>query len=133
LFLARRFREEIEAALALDPGDLPALRDLVEYYLLAPGVARSGRRAYRRNRRTRGIPRRVPAAGFHKRAAEVEACLRKAAESLPPGYRARIALAQFYLAEHRDALRLYRGRVDAYSVLACKLGLLQKTNPVLNV
>src|ERR1035437_6467695 len=39
LFLARRFRKEIDAALSLDPRDIQALGDLLEFYLLAPGIA----------------------------------------------------------------------------------------------
>src|SRR5262245_9779050 len=42
--LARRFRKEIEIALALDPRDVQALRDLVEFYLLAPGIAGGDRK-----------------------------------------------------------------------------------------
>ena len=38
-FLARRFQKEIDTALALDPQDVQALRDLLEFYLLAPGIA----------------------------------------------------------------------------------------------
>ena len=39
LFLARRFRKEIDTALSLDSHDTQALRDLMEFYLLAPGLA----------------------------------------------------------------------------------------------
>src|SRR5260370_9145331 len=39
LFLARRFRREIDTALSCDPRDLQALGDLLEFYLLAPGIA----------------------------------------------------------------------------------------------
>src|ERR1035438_10180119 len=38
LLLARRFRGEIDAALSSDPRDLQAMRDLLEFYLLAPGL-----------------------------------------------------------------------------------------------
>src|ERR1017187_2751003 len=38
LLLARRFRGEIDAALFCDRRDLQALRDLMEFYLLAPGL-----------------------------------------------------------------------------------------------
>src|SRR5271157_712632 len=37
LLLGRRFRGEIDAALSSDPRDLQAMRDLLEFYLLAPG------------------------------------------------------------------------------------------------
>ena len=39
MLLARRFRKEIDAALAIDPREPQALRDLLEFYLLAPGLA----------------------------------------------------------------------------------------------
>jgi hypothetical protein len=39
LFLARRFKKELDIALTQDPTDLQALRDLMEFYLLAPGIA----------------------------------------------------------------------------------------------
>jgi tetratricopeptide (TPR) repeat protein len=135
LFLARRFRKEIDAALALDPRDLQAWRDLLEYYLLAPGIAGGdSKKAAATAERiveidaAEGFLARARVAGFHKRTAEVEGFLRKATEAMPPSYRARIALAQFYLAGHRrlneaevqakDAIKLARGRVDAYTVLA---------------
>ena len=38
LFLARRFRKEIDVAIMLDPRDTQALHDLIEFYLLASGV-----------------------------------------------------------------------------------------------
>ena len=37
--LARRFRKEVELALQLDPNNLDANSDLLEYYLEAPGMA----------------------------------------------------------------------------------------------
>jgi len=39
LVLARRFKKEIDTAIALDPTELQALRDMMEFYLLAPGIA----------------------------------------------------------------------------------------------
>jgi hypothetical protein len=36
--LQRRFRKEIDIAIILDPRDTQALRDLIEFYLLAPSV-----------------------------------------------------------------------------------------------
>ena len=111
VFLARRFRKEIDAAVALDPLDIQAWRYLPEFYLLAPGIV--------------GGDRRKAAAT----AEQTEALLVKAAAAEPPSYRARIELARFYRdsgqrtlnqAERlaKDAIRLDRGRVDAYAVLA---------------
>jgi hypothetical protein len=38
LLLERQFKREIETGLAEDPRDLQALRDLMEFYLLAPAL-----------------------------------------------------------------------------------------------
>jgi Tfp pilus assembly protein PilF len=136
LFLARRFRREIDAALSLDPRDLQSLRDLLEFYLLAPGIAGGDQhKASEVAGRIAGIDAiegllavaRI--AEFQKQAAAREEKLRQAAESQPPRYKAHIALAQFYLesghsnlsaaeAQARAATNLDPGRVDGYALLA---------------
>jgi len=136
LFLARRFRSEIDTALALDPRDTQALRDLLEFYLLAPGIlGGDAAKAEATAGRIGGIDAveaflaRARVAAFRQHTAEAEAWLRQAAEAQPPSYRARIALAQFYLApahpdpdqaekQATEALKLEPGRADAYCVLA---------------
>lgn len=136
LFLARRFRREIDAALALDSRDIQALRDLLEFYLLAPGIAGgdAAKAAPLAGRigeidAAQGFLAGARIAAFHKQATETEALLRKAVEASPPTYRSRIALARFYLEpdhfnpggaeiQAKDALRLDRSRVDSYAVLA---------------
>jgi tetratricopeptide (TPR) repeat protein len=135
LFLARRFRREIDAALSLDPRDLQSLRDLLEFYLLAPGIAGGDqRRAVEVAGRIAGIDAvegllaRARIAGSQKQIAAREAML-QAAESQPPRYKAHVALAQFYLeagnsnlsaAEEQAnaAIHLDPDRVDAYALLA---------------
>ncbi len=136
LLLAQRFRKEIDAALALDPRDVQALRDLLEFYLLAPGIAGGD------PRKAAPLAARIGAinsplghlaeariATFHKDVTGMEASLRKAAEASPPSYNAHIAVARFYLdpthfnaaaaeAEAREALKLDPNRVEAYSLLA---------------
>lgn len=78
-------------------------------------------------------------AAFHNPNGETEALLLKAAAVQPPSYRARIALAQFYLdaslldsslldssrgnansaeAQAKQAVQLSPGRIEAYAVLA---------------
>ena len=141
LFLARRFRKELDAALSLDPRDPQALRDLLEFYLLAPGIA--GGDPAKAVPLAGRIGQIQPPLGFlaeariadlQKKPAETEASLRKAVEAAPPNYGARIALARFYLArsyldpahfnptaaetQAREALTLDPTRVDAYAVLA---------------
>lgn len=136
VLIARRFRREIDAALALDPRDVQAWRDLVEFYLLAPGIVGGDRRKaaaaagrIRDINAAEGYLARVRVAAFQKRIQETQALLAKAVSVEPPSYRARIELARFYLDSSprnlnnaellgKEAVKLERGRVDAYAVLA---------------
>ena len=136
VLLARRFRGEIDAALSRDPQDVPALRDLLEFYLLAPGLIGGdpGRAVETADRiagidPVEGLLARARIAGFHKQSAAREALLRRAAEAGPANYKVHIALAQFLIeggganlsgaeAQARIATNLDPGRVDAYAVLA---------------
>jgi tetratricopeptide (TPR) repeat protein len=141
LLLARRFKKEIDAALALDPRDIQSLRDLMEFYLLAPGIAGGNKAealalAERIGHidRAQGFSAEARLAEFDndagkKDAGNVEALLIKAAEAAPGKYKAQMELARFELVkEHRNpeaaeaaaraALRLDATRVDAYSALA---------------
>lgn len=136
LFLARRFRKEIDAALSLDPRDPQAIRDLLEFYLLAPAIAGGD------PRKADSLAGRIGTiqaplgflaegriAAFRKQVPATETALQKAAEASPQNYAARIALASFYLdsahfnpaaagAQAREALKLEPTRIDAYKVLA---------------
>lgn len=136
LLLARRFRKEIDAALGLDPRDVQALRDLMEFYLLAPGIAGGNRwQAEATAERIAAVDpvegwlARARVAAWEKRPADSQALLQKAAATRPLRYRALMALAQFDLArEHfdlapaetasKEALRLDPGRAEAYGLLA---------------
>jgi hypothetical protein len=136
LFLARRFRKEIDTALSLDSRDVQAQRDLVEFYLLAPGIA-GGDRAKAEATAAKigaidpaeGFLAEARVAEFEKRTADEEALLRRAAEARPPSYRAQIALAEFCLDSRHpnpqlaetaanSAIQVDSGRADAYAVLA---------------
>jgi hypothetical protein len=136
LLLARRFRKELDTALRLDPRDVQARRDLLEFYLLAPGVAGGDRT------RAEAVAAQIAALdaaeGFLAQArlaevrrdrAQMEAMLLRAAGVQPPSYRAQMALAQFYLtperrndaaaeAVGRSALAIDRKRSGGYCVLA---------------
>jgi tetratricopeptide (TPR) repeat protein len=136
LLLAHRFRREIDAALFSDRRDLQTLRDLLEFYLLAPGlIGGDPRKAAEVASQigeidvVEGLLGRARIAEFHKQAAARETLLRQAADIQPAKYKVHIALAQFYLeAGHSNlsaaeahasaALNLDAGRVDAYAVLA---------------
>jgi Tfp pilus assembly protein PilF len=136
LLLARRFRKEIDAAITIDPRDLQAQRDLMEFYLLAPGIAGGDLKRAEATAQTiagidatEGLSARARIASFRKDYSQAEALTRRAAEAEPPSYKRWIALAQFHMAsEHpnesaaesaaRKALSLDASRVDAYAILA---------------
>lgn len=134
--LARRFRKEIDTALELDPKDTQAHHDLLEYYLLAPGIVGGD------PKKADGVARQIAAiseregylaaariAEFHKDAAAMETALRHAVELPPPSYKATMVLATFRInPAHRDeaeaatlartAIEMDSRRVEAYGILA---------------
>jgi tetratricopeptide (TPR) repeat protein len=136
LILARRFKKEIDTALKLDPTNVQALRDLMEFYLLAPGIA-GGDKA-----RARSVAERIgqadAAEGFlaqarlaemDKQSGTLEQWYCKAADAQPASYRARIALAGFYLSpghvnpeaavrRAQEAMKIDPARAEAYAILA---------------
>jgi hypothetical protein len=136
VWLARRFRKEIDAAIELDPRDVQARRDLLEFYIVAPGIV--GGDLKKSDAVAEQIAAIDAAEGFLAKArlaehrkdfAQAEAMLRRAAEVRPPSYKAHLALAQFYLAPgHRNdtaaevwgkaAIALDAGRSGGYGVLA---------------
>lgn len=134
--LARRFKREIDAALALDPSDLQALRDLLEYYLLAPGIA-GGDQEKARSTAARiaaidpgeGFLAEARLAEFRKETGRVEGLLKKAAEAGTSNFRARESLAAYELSpahlnldvaaqQGREAIARDPSRVTGYSILA---------------
>ncbi len=134
-FLARRFNKEIETALDLDPKDIQALRDLEEYYLLAPGLVGGGKRQARETAEriaridaAQGLLALARIAHFERDYPREEALLRKATDAAPGKYKVRIALAQFYTRERVDwpaaaqhaaaAIKVDPTRADGYSILS---------------
>jgi len=136
VLLARSFRKEIDLAMELDAHDVQALRDLLEFFLLAPGVvggdakkAETVARQIAAIDAAQGFLAKARIAEFHKDRAQTEAMLRLATEASPPSPKAQVALAQFYLAnDHRDeaaaethgkaALALDKECAGAYCILA---------------
>jgi len=133
--LARRFRKELDTALELEPRDVQALRDLLEFYLLAPGIAGGDvKKADAVAQQIAGIDScegdlaKARVAEFRKDGKESEARLRRAVETCPTLYKAQIALAEFLAAGHHDekaaeiaakaAIAIEPGRIQAYTILA---------------
>lgn len=136
VLLARRFRKELDTALALDSSDVQAHRDLLEFYVLAPGML--GGDMNQAEAVARQIAALSPMEGYlaaariaevRKNPAQTRAMLRQASEVRPPSYKAQMVLAQYEIAPgHRDdaaaeaaartALAIDPGRVGAYAILA---------------
>ncbi len=134
--LSKRFQHELDAALALDPNDLQALRDHMEFYLQAPGIA-GGDLEKAHSVATRiaaldvdeGYLAEARLAGVRKETGRVGALLKQAVDAAPGNFRARESLAAYALAhEHldvdlaerlgRDAIARDPGRVMGYAILA---------------
>jgi tetratricopeptide (TPR) repeat protein len=134
--LARRFKKESELALRLDPDNVEANEDLMEFHLDAPGLiggdkkkaAELADRMVRINP-VRGYLMKVEFATHEKRTAEIEPLLQQAISADPKNYFARMQSANFYLnkggaslakaeEQARQALQIDPGRAGAYGVLA---------------
>jgi tetratricopeptide (TPR) repeat protein len=141
-FLARRFKKEIDAALAIDPNDIQAWRDLMEFNLLAPSLVGGGRKEAQataariaRINRAQGFLAEARLAAFGHDLTRQEAMLKQATDAAPGDYKVRIALAQFYkeranwtaAAETaRAAVSIDPTRADGYSILAAAYAAQQK-------
>jgi tetratricopeptide (TPR) repeat protein len=132
--LAKRFKKEIDTAIALDPKNADALWDLMLYYHMAPGIMGGDKD------KARATPARIsqidPARGFlaqawlaqrEKQLDLLESLYRQAVEANPRHYQARMTLAN-HLAGRKDyaaaepharaALEIDLERADAYGLLA---------------
>jgi len=134
--LARRFRKEAELALQLDPNNVDANEDLMEFHLDAPGlVGGDKQKAAELAERmvtvnpVRGYLMKFELASHEKRSAELEPLLQQALHADPKNYFAHLQAANFYLSkggaslaqaeeQARQAVPIDSGRVGAYIVLA---------------
>jgi tetratricopeptide (TPR) repeat protein len=140
--LARRFRNEVDLALQLDPNNLDANSDLLEFYLQAPGmVGGSVKKAVEvsdhmlRVTPARGCLFKLEIATYEKQPAnELETLAQQAIAADPKLYYARTQAANFYIAQGsaalahaalahaeeqaREAIRLDPARIAAYTALA---------------
>jgi len=114
LLLARRFKKEIDTAIALDPRDPQALRDLMEFYLLAPAIGGGDKSKalvtadqIAHIDPAEGFSAQARLAAFHGDHGQVEGLLRKAVECGPASYRARTALPTSMC---RRPARILKGR-----------------------
>ena len=134
--LARRFKKEAELALQLDPNNVDANEDLMEFHLDAPGLIggdkkRAAELADRmvRIKPVRGYLMKVEFATHEKHTAEVESLLQQAIGADPNNYFARTQAANFYLSkggaslvhaeeQAKQAIRIDPGRAAGYTALA---------------
>ena len=127
--LARRFRKEIDVALELDAHDTQAMRDLLEYYLLAPGIlggdwkkAQAIAQRIAEADTCEGLLAQARVAEYRKDRTTQVCYLHRATELHPTSYKALMAAA------HQDdasaerlahaAIGIDRGRSEAYGILA---------------
>lgn len=106
LSLARRFKKEAELALELDPGNVDANEDLMEFHLDAPGIIGGDKKkaaelAERmvRSKPARGYLMKFELAVHDKRNGELESLIRQAMNADPNSYLARWQAADFYLSQ----------------------------------
>jgi tetratricopeptide (TPR) repeat protein len=145
--LARRFRKEVDLALQLDPNNLDANSDLLEFCLEAPGIVGGDNQKAAdiadhmlRVNPARGYLLKLDIATHQKRAAsELEGLIQQAITADPKLYYARTQAANFYITQAgaalahaallhaalvqaegqaREAIRLDPGRAAAYTALA---------------
>ena len=133
LGLARKFKKEADATLAIDPDHVRALDMIMEFYLQAPGVM-GGDKAKARAVADRlmkidpvaGYRAQVTLARFGKQPERIEALLRKSVEVSPGSWEAQMDLAT-WCATHKmfeEAERHARGAIRARPDRAVGYGLL---------
>ncbi|MGD1074331.1 MAG: tetratricopeptide repeat protein, partial [Bryobacteraceae bacterium] len=144
LGLARHFKSEVDATLALDPNNTEALSMLMGYYYQAPGIIGGDKT------QARAIPDRIlkidPVEGYRavatlaqweKKTVDYDDLALKALAASPNSYPAHVGIANRYLNSKpprlaeaetyaRQAIRIDASRVDAYSSLAAALALESK-------
>lgn len=106
LSLARRFKKEAERALQLDPNNIDANQDLMEFHLDAPGIVGGDKKKAAEladrmvpNNPVRGFLMQFELALHEKRIAELDSLLQRAIDADPNSYEARVQAANFYLSK----------------------------------
>jgi hypothetical protein len=137
--LARKFRREGDAALALDPNHLDALEFMMQFYLQAPSIA-GGDRTKARSVAARirsvnaadGFLADAALAADAKQTAQLGSLYRSAVSADPAHAKARRTLANYLIqpdtrnwpeaeVHARELVRLAPDRADSYALLAAAL------------
>jgi tetratricopeptide (TPR) repeat protein len=135
--LARKFKKEAEAALAIDPNHVRALDMMMEFYLQAPGIV-GGDKAKARGVADQlmkidpveGYRAQITLARFDKQENRTEELLRKSVEVRPASYEAHMGLGNWCAGQRkfdeaerqaREAIRIHPDRAGAYGLLAVTL------------
>ncbi|MGI8782729.1 MAG: tetratricopeptide repeat protein [Acidobacteriota bacterium] len=132
--LARRFKKEAEAVLAMDPRHIEARLGLIEFHMKAPGVVGADKRKAQtladeimKINASRGYLALAVLARIEKQTDPLEGFYKKAVEADPNSYPALMSLVNFYeqqkqydVAERyaREALKASPDRAGGYSFLA---------------
>lgn len=137
--MAGLFKREIELALSIDPANMAALRDSVQFHATAPMIAGGSKDTARQLAAklaqidaAEGFLAEAKIAAAEKQPDRVLALQRKAVEAKPNNYEARIALAKTLAAapdgdkaevetHARKAIEIAPDRVIAYDLLAQSL------------
>jgi len=124
LGLAHRFREEAEKAIALDPKNLDAREDLMEFYFDAPGIGGGDKKKASATAEemgridvTRGLLAKAGLAGKEKNPGKQEDFYKKALEAAPNDGEVLRAVANFYGSESQKKYDL----AEKYAIAALKL------------
>ena len=136
LGLAKRFKREAEATLALDPRHTDAYEGLIEFYSVAPGIAGGNDRKAAALAEelvaidaARGRMAQATLAMRDKQEPKAEEAMRQALAANANSYAVRVSLAHFYASDHqkkwdlveqhaRAAVALEPARVAPYATLA---------------
>ena len=137
LGLARKFKREAEATLAIDPNHVRTLDMMMSFYLEAPGVMGGSKEKARavadqlmKIDPVEGYRAQVTLARYEKQDGRVEGLVRKSVEASPGSWEAHMDLAnwcagqkKFDEAERhaREAIRIRPDRGGAYGLLAAML------------
>jgi tetratricopeptide (TPR) repeat protein len=136
LILVRTIRKELDAAAQLDPKNVDAQWGLLQFYWMAPSVAGGDKSKARALSASiakldpvQGLSAEAQFAADDKNFAQAEKFYRKAVESYPKNYDARMNLAEFLIGpdekkfdqaeeQFRAAMKIDGGKIEPYKGLA---------------